>query len=468
MPARKKKAAPEKKLTANQADDYLRALSAIAVRASIANRLGKSFSDDRDIYAALGYTKSPSFNDYMARYHRQDIAKAVINKPVEHCWRMPPTITESDEEETEFEKKWVELVESRHIYHKLIRVDKLASIGTYAVLLIGADDGLEFDQELSSAKRLLYLTPYTSQNASISAYETDTNSERFGLPKEYSINVRIGTGSSSRSVKVHHSRVIHVAEDLLEDNVEGTPRLRCVLNRLQDLELIVGGSAEMFWRGAFPGYGFKVDEGHTIGPQDLEDLQDEIEEYMHGLKRYIRLRGMSVEDLAMQVADPTGHANIIIDLISCATGIPKRILLGSERGELASSQDEKNWMDTVDSRRKQHCEPTILRPLIDRLIKAQILPEPSEGYSVEWPDLMTPSDKEVAEVGASRSKAVKDYMESGADSILPPEIFYEKVMGFSKEEIDQIQMILESIDRELQESEPELEPEIEVTGVEDI
>jgi len=36
-----------------------------------------------------------------------------------------------------------------------------------------------------------------------------------------------------------------------------------------------------------------------------------------------------------------------IDNIASVTGIPKRILIGSERGELASSQDTKNWFDNV-------------------------------------------------------------------------------------------------------------------------
>jgi hypothetical protein len=453
----KKPAASKAPLVSNEERNALATLSALAVRASIAARLGKSFSGDRDLYEALGYTKAPSFEDYMAKYRRQDIARAIIDAPVAASWRTPPVITESDEEETEFEKAWTELVEHRHVYHHLARVDRLAGIGSYAVLLLGVDDAGQFDAELTSAKSLLYATPFAQNNAKIFTYELEPKNERYGLPTVYDVTVKRGT--QTQTVKVHHSRILHVAEDKLEDSVEGMPRLQAVLNRLQDLDLIVGGASEMFWRGAFPGYGFKVDEGAQIGTQDLEDLQDEIEEYMHGLKRYIRLRGMSVEDLAMQVADPTGHAGIVTDLIACATRIPKRILLGSERGELASTQDEKNWLATVDARRRQHCEPTILRPFIDRLVEVGVLPEPSEGYTVEWPDLMSPSDKETAEVGETRSKALKNYVEGiGADAVLPPEIFLEKIMGFSKEEIDQIQSILEGIDDEMNATSSE-EPE---------
>ena len=80
----------------------------LAVRATIAARLGKSYSDKRDIYTALGYTKNPLFADYQARYQRQDIARAVVDKPVKASWRRPPTLTESDDHETQLEKEWVE------------------------------------------------------------------------------------------------------------------------------------------------------------------------------------------------------------------------------------------------------------------------------------------------------------------------------------------------------------------------
>jgi len=223
-----------------------------------------------------------------------------------------------------------------------------------------------------------------------------------------------------------------------------------VLNRLQDLELIVGGSSEMFWRGAFPGYGFKLDEGYASDPDDLAKLQTEIETYMHGLKRYLKLKGVSIEDMAQQIADPKSQADTMIDLIASATRIPKRILLGSERGELASSMDEKSWLATVEARRKQHCEPTIVRPFIDRLTKVGILPEPKDGYSVEWPDLMAASEKEIADIGETKTKSLKSYIESGGDEIIPPDVFMEKMLGMSDDEIEQINAKLNEIDKVVQ------------------
>ena len=107
-----------------------------------------------------------------------------------------------------------------------------------------------------------------------------------------------------------------------------------------------------------------------------------MDSYLHGFQRYLRLQGIDIQELKPQLADPSNHFAVLINMISIATGIPKRILLGSERGELASSQDEKNWADQIDSRRKDHCEPMILRPLIDSLIGVGVLPEPKGEYVV--------------------------------------------------------------------------------------
>jgi len=426
--------------------------SELAVRATIAARLGKSYSGARDLYAALGYKTKPVLEDYQAKYYRQDIAKAIIDAPVRACWRQPPVITEIDKKQTDFEKVWIALTEKCRVFHYLSRGDRLASIGSYSVILMGFDDGGEFETEVTSAKSLLYLMPYGQGAATIERYDEDSKSERYGLPLMYKIQMST-VGTAGMSKRVHHSRVIHIAEDCLESDVEGIPRLKSVLNRLEDLDKVAGASAEMFWRGALPGYGFKLDKDAVLGKQGRPDLEDEIEDYMHGLRRYMLLEGMSIENLEMQVADPSNHFSILIDLIACAIRMPKRILLGSERGELASSQDERAWADRIEERRGEHCEAKILRPFVDRLVEVGILPKHSEeGYTVKWSDLHAPSDKEIAEIGEIRSKSIKNYVDStGADELVPPEVFYEIILGLDPDEIERITMIQEAVSVELEE-----------------
>ena len=448
------------KLTANQ-KEHLFALSSLLVQSTLVSRselmarMGYSYEGDRDVYTALGYKKSLDFKDYEVKYKRQDIAKRVIDLPVKATWRKKPVIKEDeDPEETTFEKAWNDLVKDKRVFHYLQRIDKLASLGRYGCLLIGYDDGEELESPVKKSSDIVYLRPFKESNASIKTWEKDSKNPRYGLPDTYTLtfsNIQI---EGTYSKVAHHSRVIHVAEGLEEDNVYGTPRLEVIYNRLLNMELISGGSAEMFWRGAFPGMGFGIDKEVDAKTLDLDDIKEQIEEYMHGFKRYLRLQGIDVKQFKPQVADPSSHVSVQLDLISAASEIPKRILIGSERGELASSQDEKNWNDTIDERRKNHAEPTILRQFIDNNISVGVLPEPKDGYIVEWPDLQIPSEKEEAEVGKTKAETINKYLSTpGATELIPPEIFLQKIMNFEKKEIEKINEILDGLIKEEEERE---------------
>jgi len=436
--------------------------SVLTERASLAARMGKSFGTNRDLYAALGYTKFPTFDDYYSKYIRQDIAKAIVEALPNACWRKKPIVTELNSDPgklTKFEEEWNTLIKDFSVWHYLTRADRIAGIGQYGVMLIGYQDGKELREPVENASELLYLRPYNENNAEISTWVEDSKDPRYGKPETYKLRIRTALSNKSTStsnVLVHHSRVIHIAEGLTDDDILGTPRLRPVLNRLNDLDLVAGGSAEMFWRGAFPGYGFKQDADATMDPQDMDDLEDEIQKYMHNLERFIRLKGISVENLTTQVADPSNHVSVLVDLISAATRIPKRILMGSERGELASSQDERSWDNRVDERRRDFCEPMILRPFIDDLISAGVLSSPAEEYVIVWPDISVPTEKETAEVVKIKTEAFAKYVSSpGADQLIPPEIYLKTYLGHSDEEIQEMMELVVEPEEEPEEEEEE-------------
>jgi phage-related protein (TIGR01555 family) len=439
-------------------NDQLKTLASnLMGRAELAARMGKSFGTDRDIYAALGYTKNPVFDDYYTRYERQDVASRIIDAPVEATWKEVPAVTETeDPEDTEFEKQWKEIANKRHIFHYLARADKVAGIGEYGVLLLGFDDTDNANPRnpVEKATELLYLRPYTQDNADVGEWETDPTNERYGLPKIYKLEASTAQKDGTQSIDAHWTRVIHLAEGLLENDVYGKPKLRPVLNRLQDLDLVSGGSAEMFWRGAFPGMAFKLAEDATMESQDKKALEDEIENYVHDLKRYMRIQGLDVQELKAQVADPKNHFDLLISLISAATGIPKRILTGSERGELASSQDEKNWATRIDERRKNYIGPMVLRVFIQRLIDVGVLPAPKQ-FEIEWSDLFAIGEKDRSDIAKVKAETLATYSNAmGADLIIPPSIFLKKFLEFDAEEIKEIEREVGKIIKEVEEIEP--------------
>jgi len=227
----------------------LMVLSAISGRAALAAALGKSFRGDRDLYQALGYPLEISLEQYEAKYKRQDVAGKLVDLPARDTWRKPPTILDGDQEdETEFTQALQKLVDQRRLWHYLERVDRLSGLGQYGVLLIGVKGEGALDQpvsaELSGPDRIIYLSGFGEQDAQIKEFEQDPGNARFGLPSLYEIDLgQIGDQRLGKK-RVHHSRIIHVAEDLLTDDVHGRPRLERVYNRLDDLEKIVGGGAE--------------------------------------------------------------------------------------------------------------------------------------------------------------------------------------------------------------------------------
>ena len=145
-----------------------------------------------------------------------------------------------------------------------------------------------------------------------------------------------------------------------------------------------------------------------------------------------------------QISDPSNHVSILLDLIAGTTGIPKRILIGSERGELASTQDETAWNSRVDERRRNYAEPMILRPFIDRLIDLSVLPEPKGGYVIDWPSIFAPSEETQAKIAETKAKALNAYMLApGADMILPPAMFLKLILGLTDEQVLEAESIIE-------------------------
>ena len=418
---------------------------ALLDRASLISRLGKSYDDNRNIYEALGYNTDPEWRHFAAQYSRNPMATAVIDRPVKATWRGALNITEPGyhEDLTPFALAWGSLC-SDPLYFKdaLRRLDTLTSMGCYGVLLLGLDDVKDASGYMNPVKpgkrKLLYVRPLSEESAKILTFVQNPNNPRFGMPEMYNIQINTAYNSASITVQVHHTRVVHVICGKLESEIEGESELKVIYNNLQDLEKIVGGSAEMFWRGARPGYQGKVDPQFSITDEVKDDMQDELDEFENNLRRLLVTEGIEWVALAPQVADPSKHVQVQVQMISAAKGIPFRVLLGSEIGDLASTQDKANWLEAVQERREEHAEPSIVRPVVIRLIEYGILPEPTGGeFVVGWSDLWAMSDKEQAEVGRTRAEALRAYLQAGivATAVLPPNLFLELCMGLDSDQL---------------------------------
>jgi len=410
------------------------------LRRGLAGMLGWTHSGARDQWGVLGYPTNVTTQDMWNRYNRGGISFRIIRGFPQATWREQPLIRDmagSTDEEGEEYSPFVDavnrLMRERRVLHYMERADRLASIGQFGVLYMGFERGRSMDELGPGKNPLMYLAPYGEPSVRVSRFVTDPSNPRYGLPEYYTLG-RVGTNASGRqttasSFTAHWSRCIHVAEMLDSDDVYATPRLLPIYNHLLDLEKLLGAGAETFWLNARGGMALNADKDAKIDAAVLVSMQKQAADFENQLSRIIALQGTSAEMLTTQVFDPTGNAERIMDQIAGTTGYPKRILIGSERGELSSSQDENNWAARVDERQNNFATPSMLMPFITRMIVTGNLPAPVGDCWVEWPDSAALTPEKSAEIGAKRADTLSKYLSApGADLVVPIEEFRTKFL----------------------------------------
>lgn len=422
--------------------------------------LSRLFDPRRDLDKECGYPDTIDAQAYRAMYDREGVAARVNDVYPDECWAMDPYIYETEgTDTTPFEEAWDELNETQYIVPHMQRADLMSGIGHYGIMLLGLDDGADFAQPVpgiddygkpiegagATEQKLLYIRVFDESQVRIVKFNGDVTSPRYGQPEMYSIQVMdprneshgSGIGLEMRWLNIHWTRIIHVADRRLSSEVFGSPRMRPVWNRLCDLRKILGGSAEMFYKGGFPGYSF---ESHPeLGDVDIDktSLREEFNDYQNGLQRLLMLNGMTVKNLAPQVASPLDHYEVQLKAIAVTIGVPLRIFVGSEESKISSTQDSLTWNKRLAKRQAKYLTPMVVRPVIDRLIAFGILPKPAKLF-VAWPDLNTSTDQEKAATAAQRTNALATYVGGGVEALIPPEQFMTHVLNMSPDVVQDI------------------------------
>lgn len=367
------------------------------VRGIVARLTGGSFGGNRDYYKTFGWDLFVDSKMLWEKYNRGGIARRIVHAYGDAVWGNAPTLEGGTKP---WQTAWNEMVDRLQLWSVMLRLDRLSQLGQYAVLVIGYDDGVDLSRPLRPGDRkVTYLQPFSDRTAKVTKWGSDPLKENYGLPEMYTIypnqteleQMNSGitqAGPSRSSFQVHHSRVIHVAQNTLESPIFGSPLLWAVWNYLTDLDKVTGGSAESYWLTANRGMNVNLDKDVELEPEDEAALSEEIEEYHHGIRRFIRTRGAEVKSLGSDVANPEGPFQTNITLIAGSTGIPKRILLGSESGHNASTQDKGAWAERVEEYRDLFAGPHMLVAFIKHLTAAGALPTLTETkkYKIAWQD----------------------------------------------------------------------------------
>jgi len=394
----------------------------------------------RDYNVILGYPDVIDLQHYVELYLRGGITHRIVKAYPDASWRDMPRITDNKEAEqpTDFEKQWIILEKKFRLLHYFKRLDTISQLGRYAVLYIGFKDGLLANQPFSGKNtEILFVRPFSEIYAKIIKINTNEKDPNYGKPEMYQLTLStegsITTGNHGKVLEVHHTRIVHVAEGCLDDDIFGCPRLQPIWNDLINLLYkVVGGSSEIFYFNARGGIAVETDSDVNISPDDVKDIKDQISSYLTDLRRYLFLQGTKTKTIQQEVYSPKDHIDKLIELIAGTTGIPKRKLVGSEAGHLASDQDEKNWSDKIIERRSQHCVPIIINPFINLMIKAQILPKPINGEF----EVIYDQQDQIGDVDKSQvAKNITDSMQSFSNAkklsnpVITDKQYVEDVLG---------------------------------------
>lgn len=426
----------------------------------------------RDIDAECGFPESLTVHDYRSYYDREGIATRLVNLWPDESWQSYPWCYEDEDPNTitEFESAWEavgamlrgsswhEDPEVNPLWEYLHRADRLSGIGTFGVILIGLDDGKPLRTPAAGIdehgkatggkqeRKILYLRVFDESLLQVTRWNTNGKSPRYGHPEEYLLTFHDlksepagGIGLSTTTEHVHWSRVVHLADNLGSSELFGRPRMQNNFNRLYDVsKKLLAGSAEMYWQGARPG--LALQSHPQLGARvkfDANDIRDQMEQYQNHLQRFLAIGGAEINNLAPQVVDPTGQIDAQIMAICISEGIPKRIFMGSERGELASSQDDSQWNDRLKFRQRNYLIPRVIVPFVNRLIALRVLPVP-KSYKIVFPDLNALSDAEMAEIMVKRTAALVQYISGNGSALIQPIDYLTKFSYMPDEEALQV------------------------------
>lgn len=376
-------------------------------RTGLASRLGMQFEGERDLYATFGYKTNLSYDDYRAFYDRLGMATRVVEKFSDDTWNKPPVLVDGESRsdgigtsETPFITEFNALAKKLQLWQVMRQADIMCGIGRYSLLFLGASG--DFARPAPNGQ-LFYISAYDEKQAEIGKYVKDKKKESYGLPETYKVsmeNLEEFGGINTRAV--HYSRVIHISENRLGSRVFGRPRMQEVYNRLTDLEKVTGGGAEAAWLAVYMGFLLLTREGTEFPAEDSQEWKsadEAIQRFAHRMQRFATLRGVErVENLGVHEVRIKDIYEVLIGDLAGSKGIPQRILLGSERGNLASSQDMQEWNGVIKGRRTNFAEPEMIDPFVDYCIKHEVIPAPQSGsYTTEWLPVYTPTQVEEAD-----------------------------------------------------------------------
>ena len=407
---------------------------------AVARSLGRMFpgffgNEKHDHGRDFGWPTHLTFGHFYGMYTRNGIARAAVSKIKAKTWQSHPYLLEPQKEgevhqETRLENQIRQRFTELRLWQMLAEADARAMVGKYGAAILRFADSKPFSEPVDRVPGglmgLVEVIPAWEEQLEISEWDTNEQSPSYGQPLMYQFNEgAVGNREQPRQFKVHPDRIVIWSED---GTVHGRSILEPGYNDLLTMEKVSGAGGEGFWKNAKSAPVLTIDReaqlqdlAVMLGVDDIADIPKEmdraVENWNKGFDKSLLMQGIDAKALGITLPQPEEFYSIALQSFSGSVQIPLKILVGSQTGERASTEDSNEFNQTCQSRRQNETIPNIMA-LVRKLENAQIIPD--LDWALDWDDLTESSMAEKIE-RADKMASVNQKMPMTAEAVFSPD-----------------------------------------------
>lgn len=380
-------------------------LANVASRSLQAIFPGYFFGAQKHNHAAdFGYPDQVTFELAFDAYCRNPLARAAVDKTVGKTWEANPLLQEfqrdgtkkGKQKETGLEADIRQRFDDLLIWQHMAESDARSLVGAYSGLILRFADSQPFKAPVKRVPGgllgLVEVIPAWEGQLTVSQWDMVETSETYGQPLMFQYaESAVGQQKQPRQFEIHPDRVLIWSRD-------GTLNDRSALepgyNALLDMEKIRGGGGEGFWKNAKSGLSLEIDKDANIqnmatamgvaADEIVDKIDEQVEGFNKGFDKSLLLQGIKATPMQVNLPSPEHFFAIALQSFAATFSAPLKILVGSQTGERASTEDSAEWAKVNMSRRTNRVIPRI-RAFIARLERFGILPQ--KDWHLEWVDL---------------------------------------------------------------------------------
>lgn len=350
-------------------------------------------------WCEYGFPETITADMLEGMWRRGGVAYGAVSKIVGNCWKTNPTVVEGGEEnndkkESAAEAEFAKWAKDVRLWKAFRKADELRLVRRYsALILFYADDLKNWSLPVPKNKALVEVRAVSSKALKVGEQDPST-----GRPKFWNYQETNMQGQAVETKQIHPDRIFILGDPACD----ALGWLEPVYNDLISLEKLCGGGGESFLKNASRQIALTFDKDldlqnvATMYGVPLDELQDAFQDVARDLNRgndaLLAVQGGQVSTITSVVPDPSPIYNTNLQNIAAGVDIPAKILVGSQTGERASTEDRGYFNARCQARRVSELSDEI-QDFLAKIAPFNTVRFPAE-ITIDWDDLNESSRSE--------------------------------------------------------------------------